>query len=431
VSGAEILRATILHTPRNPFREATALESYSDGGLLIDGGLVKQTGDYAAVRDQHPDAAVTDWRGSVILPGFVDTHVHFPQTRIIGGMGLPLLDWLRIYALPEEMRMADACYARGVANQFIHSLARHGTTTALVFGAHFGDATDGLFDAARTRGIRIASGLVLSDRLLPSELSQTPDQAYRVSRDLMTRHHGRDGQRYAVTPRFALSASEAILEVCQALLREQPDALFQTHLNENHEEIAEVRKAFPWAENYLSTYDRYGFAGPRSVFAHNVHPSDAELVRLAETSSTVAHCPCSNAMLGSGIFPLRRHLDAGVRVALGTDVGAGTGFGILKEALQCYMMQRLRPDGMPLTSTHLLYLATRAGAEALGLGAETGDFLPGKSADLVRLCPLEGSPLASSVDRAESPEQLLAALITQAGAESIAEVRVRGKAIAL
>ncbi|HXA51336.1 MAG TPA: guanine deaminase, partial [Candidatus Acidoferrum sp.] len=371
-----------------------------------------------------------DWRGSVILPGFIDTHVHFPQTRIIGGLGWSLLDWLRLHALPEEVRMGDPVYARAVATDFVRALAWNGTTTALVFGAHFGPAMEALFESAFNAGLRIASGLVLSDRLLPEPLRQTPEQAYHVSHALMARYHGIAGLRYAVTPRFALSTSDAMLEVCSALLREQPDALFQTHINENPQEIAEVRAAFPWADSYLATYDRFGLVGSRSVFAHNVHTSDVELARLAECGASVAHCPCSNAVLGSGIFSMRRHLTAGVRFALGTDVGAGTGFGMLKEALQSYMTQRLLPDGLPLTPAHLLYLATRAGAEALGLEQDTGDFSVGKSADLVRVQPVAGTPLAGAMQRADTPEQLLAAIITQAAAESIQEVRVYGKAIA-
>ena len=421
ISTPEILRGTVLHTPRNPFRDTNALEAYSDGALAIAEGRILAVGGYSTVSPQFPDASVQDWRGSVILPGCIDTHVHFPQTRIIGGLGLPLLDWLKHYALPEEARMADALYAGAVAHEFVHALARHGTTTALVFGAHFEQATELLFQAACAAGIRVAGGLVLSDRELPGSLLQTPEDAYRMSRDLIARHHGKGGQLYAVTPRFALSASGGMLEVCGALLREQPDLLFQTHLNENVEEIAAVRSAFPRAAHYLDTYDRYGLVGPRSVFAHNVHPTDNELARLAAAHSWVAHCPCSNGALGSGMFPMRRHLAAGVRFALGADVGAGTGFGMLKEALQCYMIQRLLPDGVPLSPAHLLYLATRAGAEAMGLADETGDFTPGKSADLVRWSP--------PPNNADSPERLLAALITQATAENVLEVRV-GQTIA-
>jgi guanine deaminase len=424
---AELLRASIFHTPRNPFAVENALEAFTDGALVIAGGRILACGDYMQVRAAHPEAAVSDLRGSAILPGLIDTHVHFPQTRIIGGLGWPLLDWLRLHALPEELRMADVSYACAVASGFVRALASHGTTTALVFGAHFGEATECLFQAATAAGLRIASGMVLSDRSLPEGLLQSPEQAYRASAALIARYHCRDGQRYAVTPRFALSTSETMLEVCGALMREHPGMLFQTHINENAEEISAVREAFPWAESYLAVYDRFGLAGPRSIFAHNVHPSDAELARLAAAGSSVAHCPCSNAVLGSGIFPMRRHIDAGVRFALGTDVGAGIGFGVLKEAVQSYMMQRLAPEGAALSPAHLLYLATAAGAAALGLEAETGDFTPGKSADFVCLHPPDGSPLAAAFARAESASSQLAALITQAGAESVRQVRVRGK----
>jgi guanine deaminase len=427
-NGPLIVRSTILHTPRNPFREAGALECFTDGALLL-GRVILAAGDYETVRAAHPDVPVHDLRGGVVLPGFIDAHVHFPQLRIIGGLGCGLLDWLNRYALPEEVRMGEAGYARSVASEFVDALASHGTTTALVFGSHFHDATASLFEAAAAKGIRITSGLVLSDRLLPEPLRNTADCAYQQSRALIERFHGHDGLRYAVTPRFALSASEATLEVCQALLQDHPDIGFQTHLNENTQEIADVLRAFPSAPDYLSAYDRFGLVGPRSLFAHNVHPVEGELRRLAEAGSAVAHCPCSNAALGSGFFPMKRHLAAGVRIALGSDVGAGTGFGMLKETLQCYLLQRLMAEGVALAPAHLLYLATRAGAEAMGLEAVTGDFTCGKSADFVFLHPPEGSVLAAALSQAESPERLLSVLFTLAGAESVREVRVRGRVV--
>jgi len=425
----EIIRSTILHTPRNPFRDRRALETFEDGALLVSGGSIRQTGEYAAIRDWNPDVPVRDLRGGVILPGMIDTHVHFPQLRIIGGMGCGLLEWLERTALPEEVRMGEAGYAGAVAHEFVNALASHGTTTALVFGSHFAEATALLFEAAAAKGLRIASGLVLSDTLLPEALHTSPERAWNESRALIAKFHGRNGMRYAVTPRFALSASEGMLEVCGALLREHADVAFQTHLNENTREIEQVLHAYPWAENYLAVYERFGLVNGRSVFAHNVHATGCELEQLAAAGASVAHCPCSNAALGSGIFAMARHVGAGVRVALGTDVGAGTGFGMLKEALQCYMLQRLVPDGASLTAAHLLYLATRAGAEAMGVCAETGDFTPGKSADFIYLRPAEGSVLAAAIARAESAEQLLASVITLAGAESIAEVRVRGRMV--
>ncbi len=415
----EILRAAVLHTPRNPFLEDNALECYVDGALAVESGVIAAAGDFAGIRARYPEWPVRDRRGSVLLPGLVDTHVHFPQTRIIGGLGLSLLDWLNQHALPEEAFFAEANYARIVAHHFVQELVRHGTTTALVFGAHFPAAMDALFETAALAGLRIVSGLVVSDRLLPDALLQSPEKAYAANKSLIARWHGTSGMRYAVTPRFALSCSEGMLEMCGALLAEHPDVLFQTHINENRQELAGVRSAFPWAADYLAVYDRFQLTGSRSVFAHNVHASQEELHRLSAAGATVAHCPSSNAALGSGIFPMARHLAANVRFALGTDVGAGTGFGMLKEALQCYLLQRVAPEPLVLSPAQLLYLATRAGAEALGLAGEAGDFTPGKSADyIVRKAPL-----------GESPEKMLGALITSGDAPAIEEVWARGRKV--
>ncbi len=425
----ELLRAPLFHTPHNPFRDSSALQCYEDGGLLVIDGRVAGCGDYPSLRDAHPAIPTVDLRGGFLLPGFVDTHIHFPQLRVLGGLGRSLFDWLEHCALPEEARMADHSHACRVARGFVHALASHGTTTASVFGAHFAPATAALFEAAEAVGLRIAAGQVLSDRRLIPELHQTPERAYRESSLLIERFHRRGRSLYSVTPRFALSASEAMLEVCQTLLREHQGLLFQTHLNENLEEIAETARQFPWAADYLAVYERFGFSRPGAVMAHNVHPTDSELDRLAASGATVAHCPSSNAALGSGLFSFRRHIDAGVRCALGTDVGGGTGFGMLKEGLQAYLLQRIAPDGMLFDAGHLLYLATLAGAEALGLGGETGDFRTGKSADCVYLRPPADSALAAVLEREQSPEQMLAAIFTLAGAESVREVRVEGSVV--
>jgi len=420
----ELLRGPIFHTPSPP-----ALVHIPDGALLIRGGRIAACGHFADLQRAHPQAASTDLRGGFLLPGFIDTHTHFPQVRIIGGMGLPLLEWLEQRALPEEARMSDARYAAQVAQEFVHSLASHGTTTAMVFGAHFAHATAGLFEAAARSGLRIVCGQVFSDRQLRPELHQTAESSYRDASELIRRFHGRGRLLYAVTPRFALSASEAILEVCQTLMSEHPGVRFQTHINENEAEIAAVAKMFPWAQDYLAVYERYGLGGPRAVMAHNVHSTDSQLERMAAAGTSVAHCPSSNASLGSGIFPMARHRRAGVRFALGADIGAGTGFGVMKEGLQAYLMQRAAPGGTVLGAAQLLYLATKAGAEARALDHETGDFTPGKSADIAYVKAPEGSPLAAVLQRATAPEDVLAAIFTLADAECIQEVRVAGDVI--
>ena len=323
--------------------------------------------------------------------------------------------------------MADTAYADDTARRFVRALAAHGTTTALVFGSHFEAATATLFQAAQQSGLRVVSGLVLSDRLLRAELHRTPEEAYRGSNALIREYHGRGRLLYAVTPRFALSTSEAMLEVCQTLLNEHRELRFQSHINENPREVADVAALFPWASDYLAVYERYGLCRAGSVLAHNVHASNSELARLAESQTAISHCPCSNAMLGSGLFPMRRHLAAGVRVALGSDVGGGMGFGMLKEGLQAYALQRLAPDGFLLNPADLLYLATLAGAEALRLEQETGDFSVGKSADFVYIRPPAGGLLEGALERADSFERVLGSLFTLAGPESIAEVSVGGQ----
>lgn len=425
----ELLRATILHSRANPFRAEGSLGYHEDGGLLIRDGRIAACGDFAAIRQAHPEALVEDLRPGYLLPGFIDTHLHFPQVRIIGGLGHQLLDWLEHHALPEEARMADLPHAKRIARAFTRALAAHGTTTSLVFGAHFAPATAALFEAAQTAGLRLASGLVLSDRHLRPELHQTPEAAYRESTQLIRQFHGQGRMLYAVTPRFALSTSEAMLEVCQTLMRETAGLRFQSHLNENTLEISTVARLFPWATDYFHVYERYGLCGPHATLAHNVHPRTAELERLAASHTSIAHCPCSNAALGSGIFPVRRHVEAGVHFALGTDVGGGTGFGMPKEALQASLMQRLTPDGVVLDPEKLLYLATLAGAEALGLAELTGNFALGKAADLVYLRPPDGSPLALSLELASGPGRILGALFTQAGPETVRQTRVDGEII--
>ena len=281
----ELFRATIFHTPQDPFRlehgDSRALVCYEDGGLLVGGGRIVACGDYETIRAPYRDAKTIDWRGGFLVPGFVDAHVHFPQLRIIGSMGRSLLDWLASVALPEEARMADERYAADTARRFLRALATHGTTTALVFGAHFARATAQLFEEASACGLRIFSGLVVSDRLLRPELHLTPETAYSESSTLIERYHNRGRLGYAVTPRFALSTSEAMLEVCQQLMCEYPDVRLQTHINENPTEIVEVKRLFPWASDYLAVYERYGLSGPRSVMAHNVHTTASQLARLA------------------------------------------------------------------------------------------------------------------------------------------------------
>jgi guanine deaminase len=425
-----LFRGTFLDTPDDPFAGGT-LRSVEDGGVLVDDeGLILARGTYADLVAAHREARVIDVRGGLVLPGFVDTHVHYPQLRCIGALGMPLLEWLDRCALPEEARLADTAYATEVAYAFVHALANAGTTSALVFGAHFLEATEALFAEAHTLGLRVTSGLVVADRELRDDLLTTPARAYDEGLTLAKRWHGTRRLRYAVTPRFSVSSTPELLESCAALLDAVPGALITSHLNENPAEIGFVRELFPGRTSYLDTYSHAGLVGPSSVFAHNVHPTTAELDTLGTSGAAVSHCPTSNLCLGSGLFPMQAHLDAGVRVALGSDVGAGTGLSLFKEGLQAYFVQQaLGGSGVPLSSAHLLHLATTAGAAALGLSEEVGTFSAGKSFDALWLRPPAAAPLDILLRHASSPEDALAKSFAHGTSADVTRVWVAGEVV--
>jgi guanine deaminase len=425
----KLFQGTFLDTPDDPFGGGV-LRAHEGAVLVDDRGLIAAHGSYAELSAAHPEAELVDVRGGVVLPGFVDTHVHYPQLRCIGALGMPLLEWLDQCALPEEARLADTSYAAEIARAFVGALANAGTTTALVFGSHYLDATECLFHEADRLGLRITGGLVVSDRELPGELLTTPERSYDEGLILAKRWHGVRRLRYAVTPRFSVSCSDALLESCGALLSDVEGAMFTSHLNENDAEIAHVLERFPDRASYTDTYAEDGLLGPTSVLAHNVHPTGAELELLAATGSSVAHCPTSNLCLGSGLFPLRAHLEAGVRVALGSDVGAGTGLSLFKEGLQAYFVQKaLGDDGVALTSAHLLHLATAAGAAALGLSSEVGTFDDGKAFDALWLRPEGGTPLDILLRHAASAEDALAKSFAHGTSGDVAQVWVAGDVV--
>ena len=406
-----VFRGTVVDTPDDPFTGGR-LRVDHDAGLLVRQGVIVARGGFDDVRAGAPDDEVVDLSGGLLLPGFVDTHVHYPQVRAVGGLGMPLLEWLERCALPEEERLSDVGYAREVAGEFVSGLAEAGTTTAMVFGAHFAPAVDALFAAAERTGLRITSGLVVSDRLLPETLWTTPERAYDEGRELARRWHGTGRSRYAVTPRFALSCTDDLLASCARLQADVDGSWTTTHLNENLLEIDGVGELFDGC-HYVESYDRHGLVSARSVLAHNVHPTDDELDVLAARGAAVAHCPTSNSALGSGHFPLARHLQRGVRVALGSDVGAGSGFCMLKEGLHAYYVQQLLGEqGVRLEAAHLLHLTTSAGAAALGLADQVGDLGVGKRFDVARLRPRPGTVLDVALRNARDAEDALAKAFT-------------------
>jgi len=425
---SQLYRATVVDTPVSPFEGGEARYD-ADIALVVADGVIRFRGSFDEASRLHPDATVIDLREGVLLPGLVDTHVHFPQLRSMAGLGLPLLDWLDRYTLPEETRFADDAYAREVAPQFLTALAAAGTTSALVFGSHFAGAMHEFFAAASASGLRITSGLVVGDRMLLDGLYTTPDRARTEAAELIAAWHGNGRLRYAVTPRFSLSASDELLAACGDTFASRDDLWFTSHLNENLAEVDTVAGLFPDRRDYLDTYDHHGLVNRRSVYAHSVHTSVPELARMSEVGASVAHCPTSNSALGSGLFPLRRHLDAGVRVALGTDVGAGNGFSLFKDGIQAYFMQMLLgPEGVQLTPSHLLYLATLAGAEALGLDGDggVGHLGVGMQFDAIHVRPAPGSAFDIVLSRSASAGDVLARTFALATTYDVAATWVGG-----
>jgi guanine deaminase len=426
---ARVWRGTVAHVPSDPFDVgAEALEGWDDGAVAVDAdGRIVDVGGWSDVRARHPTATLDDRRGAWLLPGFVDAHVHYPQVGVLGGLGLRLLEWLEERTWPHEARFADAGFARAEARRFLGLLARNGTTSALVFGAHQAVAMEAFFAEAAASGLRVTAGLTVGDVGLPEALRTTPELAYAEATFLARRWHGRGRLRYAVTPRFSVSSSTELLAACGAVAREVPGVWATSHLNETPEEIEAVRARFPGAADYLATYEAAGLVGPRSVFAHDVHPTEGELARLAAAGAAVAHCPTSNHALGAGLFPLARHRRAGVRVALGTDVGAGASLSVCGEATAAYAGQMLLgAQGVPLGGAHLLWWATAAGAAALGLDDRVGDLRPGREADLVALRPPPGSTLEAALAHARDLPSALATLLALAREDAVEATWVAG-----
>lgn len=424
-----IYRARVFDTPTNPFTGGS-LRADPDIALVVDDGQIIARTDIDSARAEYPDAELVDLREGILIPGLIDTHVHYPQVRAIGHLGKPLLEWLEVCALPEEGRLIEDTYAHNLAEEFLHGLISSGTTSAMVFGSHFASAVDILFAHASQLGIRMTAGLVTSDRNLPEPLLTTIDKSMVESQQLIDRWHGKDRLRYAVTPRFSLSAGEELLAAGGQLVRDNPGIMVTSHLNENHDEIAAVAEVHPNARDYLDTYDIAGLLGDHTILAHNVHPTDRELARMAETGAAAAHCPTSNSALASGFFPLQRHIDAGVQVALGSDVGAGNGFSMFKEGVQAYFMQQLHPDGgLPMTSAHLLYLATASGAQALDLEDEVGDLSVGKRFDAVYISPTARQPLDVGLNHAADDEDALAKIFALGTPSDINRVWIDGQLV--
>jgi len=424
-------RGSVLHFLGDPGEASEPTGSYEyfeDGLLVVRDGHVVEAGPASEVLPRLPAGTeVVDRTGKLILPGFVDCHIHYSQTDVIASYGEQLLEWLERYTFPAERRFADAAHARESADFFLDECLRNGTTTALVLGTVHAQSVDSFFEAARARRMRMVAGKVLMDRNCPESLRDTPESAYAQSKALIERWHGRDRLHYAITPRFAPTSSEAQLERAGALADEFPDVYVHTHLAENRKEVAWVRDLFPWARSYLDVYARFSLVRPRSVFAHCLHLDEEDLELLAEQRATAAFCPTSNLFLGSGLFDLRRMRQAEVTVGVATDVGGGTSFSMLRTLAEGYKVAQLADQ--PLSAYRAFYLATLGGAQGLRLDDRIGSFAPGKEADFVVIEPAATPLAARRHARTETLEERLFMTMVLGDDRFIAETYVLGERV--
>ena len=360
-----------------------AAETDSHGGVLVEHGRIAEVGHGPDMQARHPDAEVTDYGRHVILPGFVDAHVHYPQTAIIASWGKRLIDWLNTYTFPEEMRFGDADYAADIAGRYLDLALSNGTTTAASFATIHPESVDAIFMAAEARGMRMVAGKTCMDRNAPDGLQDTVQSAYDDSKALLERWNGKGRLGYAITPRFSPTSTREQLEALGALWSEHPECLMQTHLSEQVDEVAWVRDLFPEAEDYLSTYEAAGLIGPGALFGHAIHLTEREIARLSETGSAVVHCPTSNTFIGSGLFDAAGLARRNVTVGLATDTGGGSSFSMLRTMAAAYEVAQLR--GQALHPSTLLWLATAGSAKAMRLDDKIGTLAIGKEADLVVL----------------------------------------------
>lgn len=403
-------RGDIVHLDGDP-ADGGRLVHHADGMLLVDdSGHLHRVGPARSLLAELPaDAEVVDHGDALLLPGLVDTHIHFPQGDIIAAWGSRLLDWLERYTFPAEARFADPAVAAGAAGFFVDQLLANGTTTAMVFGSVHPASVDAFFAECAGRGLRMLCGKVMMDRNAPRELLDTPRRAHDDSLALIQRWHGRDRLLYAVTPRFAPTSTPEQLEVAGDLLRAHPGVRLQTHLSENTDECDWVARLFPERLDYVDVYEHHGLLGPRSVFAHALHLDGRERARLGDSGSAVAFCPCSNLFIGSGLFDLAAADAAGIRVGLGTDVGGGDSFSLLRTVNEAYKVLQLRRQN--LSPERALYLATLGGARALGLDHVIGNFQPGKEADFIVLDPRATSVMARRAEACDDIASLLFATL--------------------
>jgi guanine deaminase len=423
-----VFRGEILHFVADPIKVGIdkCYQYFADGVLITENGYIKAVGHSQALLETLPPKQnITHYKQGLIVPGFVDTHIHYPQTEMIASYGEQLLEWLENYTYPVEEKFANYQYAKEIAEFFLAQLLQAGTTTALVFGTVHKSSVEAFFTVAQQKNLRMICGKVLMDQNCPESLQDTPEIAYHESKTLIEKWHNQDRLQYAVTPRFAPTCSREQLNKAGQLLAEYPSVYLHTHLCESQAEIAWVKTLFPQSNGYLDVYDQSNLLSRRSVFAHGVHLAESECVRLAQTQSGIAFCPSSNLFLGSGLFNLKQIEQHHINIGLGTDVGAGTSFSLLKTMNEAYKTQQLRGD--KLDPFKAFYLATLGGATTLDLQDKIGNFLPGKEADFIVINYQGSELLAKRISHSKNLAEKLFALSMLADERHICATYIMGE----
>ncbi|KRW94635.1 guanine deaminase [Paracoccus sp. MKU1] len=421
----QLIRGRTLSFHADPADTENAFTYHEDGAVITEGGKIAAIGDYAALRE--PGLPETDHRPHLILPGFIDTHIHFPQVQVIASWGAQLLDWLNTYTFPEESRFAQQGHAPLMAEKFLDLLLQHGTTTAVAFCSVHPQSAEALFSAAEARNMAMVAGKVMMDRNAPEAVLDTPQQGYDDSKRLIEKWHRRGRQHYAITPRFAITSTPEQMQMTGQLVREHPDCHIQTHLSENKDEIAFTLSLYPQARDYLDIYETYGLLSDKLLLGHSIHLEPRELARMAETGSRAVFCPTSNLFLGSGLFDEAGLRAAGVVSGIATDVGGGTSYSMLQTLNEGYKILQLRGQKLhPFAAFHWI---TRGNALALGMADRIGTLEPGTDADLVVLDSRATPAMALRMERAETLAEELFILQILGDDRAIAQTYVAGKAM--
>ncbi|MCP3923610.1 MAG: guanine deaminase [Desulfobacterales bacterium] len=394
----KVFRGTIVYFTGDPSIDEAHTKIYEDGVLVVEDGLIKEAGDFTT--SPYKNEEYTDYSGKIICPGFIDTHLHYPQTGMIASYGEQLLEWLQKYAFPEEKKFEDKGYSDKVSAFFLNELLKNGTTTALVMPTVHKSSVDSFFEEALKRNMRVISGKVMMDRNAPSYLLDTEKSSYDDSKELIKKWHKKERLLYAVTPRFAPTSTDKQLEKASELLDEFDGLYMHSHVAENRDEVKWVKELFPKDKSYQSIYDRFGLMRERSIFAHAIYLSDDDYKMMNEKGSSISFCPTSNLFIGSGLFDLNKYKKFDFRLGIGTDVGGGTSFSILKTLAEAYKVSQLNKYSLsPLQS---FYFATLGGAKSLYLDDKIGSFESGKEADFIVLDPNATDLMKMRAENAES-----------------------------